>query len=269
MNTFHQLWNIHTPEEAKKQIENQTIQYKNIEPKNLEEQALKLVGKDIYEKLIKGYTEKQWGRKATEIPSFIIKRIPLRFTYNNNYFNDTYQGIPKGGYNRLIKKLIEGASILLETDFLQCRSELAPKAKTVVYTGMLDAYFDYCFGELEYRSLRFENQILDTDNYQGNAVVNYTSSDVPYTRIIEHKHFEFGNQPKTYITKEYPSAWKKGMEAYYPINDTKNEMLLAKYNEMTKLEKNVLFGGRLAQYKYYDMDKVILAALECVDEFFS
>ncbi|MDD3321896.1 MAG: UDP-galactopyranose mutase [Paludibacter sp.] len=262
MNTFHQLWNVKTPEEARQKIDKQRNKYSQIQPLNLEEQALQLVGEDIYEKLIKGYTEKQWGCSAKEIPSFIIKRIPLRFTYDNNYFNDPFQGIPIGGYNILVNRLLERAEILLNTDFLDNKNYFENKATAVVYSGMLDAYFDYCFGNLEYRSLRFETTVLDTDNFQGNAVVNYTKADVPYTRIIEHKHFEFGTQEKTVVTKEFPLEWNKNLEAYYPFNNKKNEQLADKYRELAQQQKNVIFGGRLANYKYYDMDRVVRLALD-------
>lgn len=270
MNTFHQLWGVSTPQQAQKRIEQERGGYATIEPTNLEEQALKLVGRDIYEKLVKGYTEKQWGRKATELPAFIIKRLPLRFTFDNNYFNNQYQGIPIGGYNILIEKLLEGSDVKLNTDYLLNRKEFNELASKVVYTGMLDAYFDYRFGKLEYRSLRFETSILDTDNFQGNAVVNYTAADVPYTRIIEHKHFEpelvptENNKYKTVITHEYPEQWTPQKEAYYPINDERNDTLANQYKELTKDEKNVLFGGRLADYAYYDMDKVVRLALNAV-----
>ncbi|MEI6752669.1 MAG: UDP-galactopyranose mutase [Paludibacter sp.] len=262
MNTFYQLWKVKTPDEAKLKIDEQRAKYAHIQPQNLEEQALKLVGDDIYEKLIKGYTEKQWGCSCTEIPSFIIKRIPIRFTYDNNYFNDPFQGIPIGGYNTLIDKLLSGAEIMLNTDFLENRSNLEKRATTIIYSGMLDAYFNYCFGNLEFRSLKFETTVLNTDNYQGNAVVNYTKVDIPYTRIIEHKHFEFGTQEKTVITKEFPTEWKRDLEAYYPFNNEQNEQLADKYRKLAEQEKNVIFGGRLADYKYYDMDKVIRLALD-------
>ncbi len=265
MNTFHQLWGIKTPEEARKKIAEQRGKYANINPQNLEEQALQLVGHDIYEKLIKGYTEKQWGCKATELPSFIIRRLPLRFTYDNNYFNDKYQGIPEGGYNILINRLLENSDIILNTDFLQQREELTEKAETILYTGMLDAYFNYQYGNLEFRSLRFETQLLDIDNFQGNAVVNYTDAETPFTRIIEHKHFDYGTQPKTVITQEYPQPWDQTKEAYYPVNNDKNEQLAAKYKFLANQEPNVIFGGRLADYKYYDMDEVIRLALDKAD----
>lgn len=261
MNTFHQLWGVNTPQEAIEKITEQCSRYKHKTPTNLEEQALQLVGHDIYEKLIKGYTEKQWGRKATDLPSFIIKRLPLRFTYDNNYFNDAYQGIPTEGYNELINKLLTDCDIQLGIDFLEHR-ELQQMARTTVYTGMLDAYFDYRFGHLAYRSLRFDTKVLDTDNFQGNAVVNYTAADVPYTRIIEHKHFVGGQQPKTVITYEYPQEWDASKEAYYPINDTENETLANQYRQLAQTENNVVFGGRLADYRYYDMDKVVRAALD-------
>lgn len=269
MNTFRQLWGTTTPTEAKIKIEEQRKEYAHLQPKNLEEQALKLVGEDIYTKLIKGYTEKQWGKKCNELPSFIIKRLPLRFTYNNNYFNDPYQGIPQGGYNPLIFKLLKGCEVQLNINFKEHRTELENIARTTVYTGMLDEYFDYCYGELEYRSLRFEHQLIDMENYQGNAVINYTEKDVPYTRIIEHKHFEFGTQPQTVITKEYPAAWNKQEEAYYPINDTANNALYLKYRALASQKKDFIFGGRLAEYTYYDMDKVIHAAMNKAKEHLS
>jgi UDP-galactopyranose mutase len=262
MNTFNKLWGVVTPEEARKKIEEQTKLMGITDPKNLEEQAISLVGIDIYEKLIKGYTEKQWARSAKDLPAFIIKRLPVRFTYDNNYFNDTYQGIPIGGYNVIVEKMLEGIEVILNTDFLKKRKELSELAEKVVYTGAIDEYFDYELGVLEYRSLRFENEILNTDNYQGNAVVNYTDKETPFTRIIEHKHFEFGKQDKTVITKEYPADWKVGDTPYYPINDEKNNSLYKKYKELANKEENVLFGGRLADYKYYDMHHVIYHALE-------
>lgn len=266
MNTFSKLWGITTPKEAhekiKEQIENLNIK----EPKNLEEQALSLVGTDVYNKLIKGYTEKQWGRKCTELPAFIIKRLPLRFTYDNNYFNDRYQGIPIGGYNKLIEKMLEKSDVKLNTDYFDFIKDNSDIAKKTIYTGMIDEFYNYSLGKLEYRSLKFENEVLEMDNYQGNAVVNYTDINVPYTRIIEHKHFEFGKQEKTVITKEYPSEWGNGEEPYYPINNEKNDSLYLKYQELSKKERQVIFGGRLGQYKYYDMDKVIEAALNVVNE---
>ncbi|OIK10584.1 UDP-galactopyranose mutase [Bacillus sp. MUM 116] len=263
MNTFNKLWGVITPEEAKSKIEEQKKAAGIIKPVNLEEQAISLVGTDIYEKLVKGYTEKQWGRLATKLPAFIIKRLPVRFTYDNNYFNDRYQGIPIGGYNQIIEKMLEGIDIKLNTDFFTNRKELESLAKKIVFTGMIDQYYEYKFGVLEYRSLKFKNEIIkDSDNYQGNAVVNYTDSETPFTRIIEHKHFEFGTQKGTIITKEYPSDWKIGDEPYYPINDRENNELYNKYNELAVKEKNVIFGGRLGTYKYYDMHQVIASALK-------
>nr|WP_320118027.1 UDP-galactopyranose mutase [uncultured Marinifilum sp.] len=263
MNTFYQMWGTITPDEAKAEIDKQRAKYKNIEPANLEEQALFLGGKDIYEKLIKGYTEKQWGRPATEIPAFIIKRLPFRFTYNNNYFNDPYQGIPKGGYNVLVENLLKGAEVKLGVDFLENKEYYKSIADKIIYTGEIDQYFDYKFGQLEYRSLRFEHELIENcDNYQGNAVVNYTEREVPFTRILEHKHFEFGTQDKTIITREYPMDWEKGMEPYYPINDERNNNLYEKYKALGKADEQVIFGGRLGEYKYYDMDKVMASALD-------
>jgi len=264
MNTFYQLWKVKTPEEAKNKIAEEVAEFANVEPQNLEEQALKLAGRTIYEKLIKEYTEKQWGRKATELPPFIIKRIPLRFTFDNNYFNDIYQGIPIGGYNTLINKLLEKADVQLNMNFFDSRGIFSSIADTVVYTGMIDEYFDYCFGKLEYRSLMFENETLNIANYQGNAVVNYTDSETLYTRIIEHKHFEFGTQEKTVITREYPQDWDESKEAYYPVNDEKNNQLFEKYKQKAKEQPSVIFGGRLADYAYYDMDKTIRKALDAV-----
>ncbi|MDM0466712.1 UDP-galactopyranose mutase [Clostridium perfringens] len=263
MNTFYQLWGTKTPLEAKNKIEEQKKEANITDPKNLEEQAISLVGKDIYEKLIKGYTEKQWGKKATELPAFIIKRLPVRFTFDNNYFNDIYQGIPIGGYNVIIDKLLDGIEVKLETDFFKNRKELESLADKIVFTGMIDEFYNYKFGTLEYRSLRFENEILNEENHQGNAVVNYTEYEVPYTRIIEHKHFEYGIQEKTVITKEYPVTWKKGDEPYYPVNNYTNNKKYEKYKEMADREDKVIFGGRLAEYKYYDMHNVIDRALEC------
>lgn len=268
MNTFYQLWKVKTPKEALAKIEEQVIEANIIEPKNLEEQAIKLVGKDIYEKLIKGYTEKQWDKKATELPSFIIKRLPVRLTFDNNYFNDLYQGIPKGGYNRIIEKMLEGIEVRLNNDFFKKREKLEDLADKIVFTGMIDEFYNYQFGTLEYRSLKFEHEILDEENYQGNAVVNYTEYEIPYTRIIEHKHFEYGTQPKTVITKEYPATWNKGNEPYYPINDEKNNEIYEKYRQLAEKEKSVIFGGRLAQYKYYDMHHVIEQALNAVEKEF-
>ena len=266
MNTFNKMWGVVTPKEAKAKIEEQIRMYGVETPKNLEEQAINLVGKDIYEKLVKGYTEKQWGRRATELPPEIIKRLPVRLIYDNNYFNDLYQGIPIGGYTKIIEKMLDGIEVRLNTDYLENKAELDSLCEKVVYTGPVDAYFDYKFGELEYRSVRFETEILDEDNYQGNAVVNYTEYEVPYTRIIEHKHFEFGTQEKTVISREYSAAWKKGDEPYYPVNDAKNNLLYQKYEKETAKEKNVIFGGRLGKYKYYDMHHVVAEALECVEK---
>ena len=261
MNTFYQLWKVKTPQEAQEKIREQVAASGITEPQNLEEQAISLVGTDIYEKLIKGYTEKQWGRKATELPAFIIKRLPLRFTYDNNYFNDKYQGIPIGGYNKLIEGLLAGVEVRTSVDFFKNKAEFTEIAEKIVFTGHIDEFYDYCFGKLEYRSLRFENQVLDQENYQGNAVVNYTEADIPHTRIIEHKHFEFGKQAKTVVTKEFPCEWTSGMEAYYPINDEKNTEMFKRYRTLSLEEKNVIFGGRLAEYKYYDMHQVVASAL--------
>ena len=266
MNTFNKLWEVFTPDEAKQKINQELEEAKIDEPKNLEEQAIKLVGKTIYEKLVKGYTEKQWGQKATELPSFIIKRLPVRFTYDNNYFNDKYQGIPVGGYTQIIEKMLSGIEVKLNYDYFEHKVELENIAQETVFTGPIDKFYDYQFGELEYRSLRFETEILEKENYQGNAVVNYTEYEVPYTRIIERKHFEYGNQPKTVITKEYPDSWNKNKEAYYPINNEKNNLLYEKYRELSKKDSNIIFGGRLGQYKYFDMHIVIEEALKCVQE---
>lgn len=257
MNTFNKLWGVRTPEEAKRKIEEQKKEFGIVESKNLEEQAISLIGKDIYEKLIKGYTEKQWGRKATELPAFIIKRLPVRFVYDNNYFNDRYQGIPIGGYTKIIEKMLERIEIRLNTNFFDNREYFENIAEKIVFTGMIDEFYNYQFGKLEYRSLRFETEVLNIENYQGNAVVNYTEREIPYTRIIEHKHFEFGKQEKTVITREYPSEWKEGDEPYYPVNDEKNNNLYEKYKELAQQENRVIFGGRLGEYQYYDMDKVI------------
>lgn len=274
MNTFAKMWNIRTPKEAAKRIQAQIADLNITNPANLEEQALSLVGTDIYEKLVKGYTEKQWGRDCKELPAFIIKRLPVRFTFDNNYFNDPYQGIPKGGYTRMVEKLLDGIEVRLNTAFedfarkddkngLYVTKDEQHTFQKVLYTGMIDAFFDYCEGTLEYRSLDFQTELLEGEkNYQGNAVVNYTAREVPFTRIIEHKHFEFGHQPDTVITREYPKEWKRGDEPYYPVNDEKNAALYQKYQDLASKQKNVLFGGRLGQYKYYDMDKVIAAALE-------
>lgn len=269
MNTFSKMWGIVTPAEAETKIKKQIAESGITEPKNLEEQAISLVGRDIYEKLVKGYTEKQWGRCATELPAFIIKRLPVRMTYDNNYFNDLYQGIPIGGYTQIVEKMLRGIEVRLNTDYFADRKKFDTLAKKIVFTGMIDEFFDYCFGELEYRSLRFETEVLDEENYQGNAVVNYTEFEIPYTRIIEHKHFEFGCQngkynPKTIITREYPAVWKKGNEPYYPMNDDKNNMLYSKYKELAEKRDNVIFGGRLGMYRYFDMHQVIAEALKCV-----
>lgn len=269
MNTFNKLWGVITPKQAKEKIEEQKADFKVEKITNLEEQAISLVGKDIYQKLIKGYTEKQWGRECTRLPSFIIKRLPLRFTYDNNYFNDLYQGIPIGGYNTIIEKLLKGTEVKLNEDFFNKKEYYSDIAEKIVYTGKIDEFYNYQFGNLEYRSLRFETEVLNEENYQGNAVVNYTEKEVPYTRIIEHKHFEYGTQKDTVITKEYPVEWKDGMEPYYPINDSKNQARYEQYKKSAERETNVIFGGRLAEYKYYDMDKVIESALKAVKEEFS
>ena len=268
MNTFSKMWGIRTPQEARAKIDEQIKELGITEPKNLEEQALSLVGRDVYEKLVKGYTEKQWGRDCTELPAFIIKRLPLRFIYDNNYFNDRYQGIPIGGYTAIIAKMLEGSSVMLNTDYFDFIRENPGIAEKTVYTGMLDQYFQYCYGVLEYRSVRFETETLPVENYQGNAVVNYTEREIPYTRIIEHKHFEYGKQPVTVISREYPSEWKQGDEPYYPVNNSRNEEIAQKYRELAAKEENVIFGGRLGSYRYYDMDKVIAAALETVKKEF-
>ncbi len=261
MNTFSKMWGVATPAEAVAIIAEQRKVVTG-KSKNLEEQAISLVGTDIYTKLIKGYTEKQWGRSCTDLPAFIIQRLPVRYTFDNNYFNDRYQGIPVGGYNKLINALLDGIEVRLGVDYNLQRKEYQGIAETVVYTGAIDAYFDYFFGPLEYRSLRFETERLEEENHQGVAVMNYTDRETPYTRSIEHKYFEFGKQPVTYVTKEYPADWKSGDEAYYPVNDEKNQKLYARYAELAKKEKNVIFGGRLAEYKYYDMDDVIKRALD-------
>lgn len=261
MNTFSKMWGISAPSEAKAKIEEQKKTVTG-EPGNLEEQAISLVGTDIYEKLVKGYTEKQWGRDCKDLPAFIIKRLPVRFTYDNNYFNDLYQGIPIGGYNVIIDKLFEGCDVELGVDYLENQAHYDALGETVVYTGTIDAYYQYQYGKLEYRSLKFETEVLDEENHQGVAVVNYTDRETPYTRIIEHKHFEFGTQPKTVISREYPADWQEGMEAYYPVNDEKNQALYQKYEALAAKEDHVIFGGRLAEYKYYDMDKVIASALD-------
>ena len=277
MNTFYQMWGVRTPEEAKAKIEEQKAEAMEAmraagvkEPRNLEEQALTLIGKDIYVRLIKGYTEKQWGRKCTELPAFIIKRLPVRFVFDNNYFNDTYQGIPVGGYNKLIEGLLEGVETRMNVDFFADRTYCESLADKIVFTGKIDEFYGYCFGKLEYRTVRFEEEIHECCNYQGNAVVNYTERDIPYTRIIEHKHFEmFGNAvnacPKTVISKEYSTEWKEGMEPYYPVNDERNMLLAEKYRQLAETEKNVIFGGRLAEYKYYDMGPVVEKILRIIN----
>lgn len=267
MNTFSKMWNIKTPSEAKAIIEKQIEELNITEPQNLEEQALSLIGTDVYEKLIKGYTEKQWGRDCKELPAFIIKRLPLRFTYDNNYFNDRYQGIPIGGYTKIVEKMLEGSDVLLDTDYFEFIKDNEGIADKVLFTGMIDEYYDFCYGHLEYRTVRFETEVLDCDNYQGNAVVNYTDREVPYTRIIEHKHFEFGKQEKTIISREYSTEWEPGMEPYYPVNNERNNDLFEKYKALADKEEKVIFGGRLGNYKYYDMDKVIIAALEAVEKY--
>ena len=265
MYTFNKMWGVITPDEAKSKIEEQRIAAGINEPKNLEEQAISLVGTDIYERLVKGYTQKQWGRPCSELPASIIKRLPVRFTFDNNYFNALYQGIPTEGYTKMVENMLEGIEIKLNVDYFDNKKALDELADKIVYTGAIDAYFNYCFGALGYRSVRFENEILDTNNYQGNAVINYTDDKIPYTRIIEHKHFTFGTQPKTVISKEYSQEWTKDTEPYYPINDEQNTALYEKYNALAQNEKRVIFGGRLGQYKYYDMDNVILAALDAAE----
>ena len=278
MNTFYQMWGVTTPQEAMNKIEEQRqevlkrMQSEGIsQPRNLEEQALLLIGSDIYERLIKGYTEKQWGRKCTDLPAFIIKRLPVRFVYDNNYFNDRYQGIPIGGYNRLIEALLEGVEVRLNTDYFSHRDEFNALAKEVVFTGKIDEFYDYRFGNLEYRTVRFEHEVLDMPNYQGNAVVNYTEAEVPYTRIIEHKHFEsFGEEvyqnPKTVVSKEYSTEWQSGMEPYYPVNDERNSLLYQHYKQLADQESHVIFGGRLAEYKYYDMAPIVERVMRMFEE---
>lgn len=265
MNTFYQLWGVTTPAEAKAEIARQVKEAGITEPKNLEEQAISMVGRDIYEILVKGYTAKQWGRPCAELPSFIIKRLPVRFTFDNNYFNDIYQGIPTEGYTAIVEKMLAGVEVKLNCDFFENRVELENLADRIVFTGMIDQYYDYCYGELEYRGLRFETETLECDNFQGNAVINYNEYEVPYTRIIEHKHFAFGTQEKTVITREYPAKWEKGQEPYYPVNNDKNNALYEKYRALAEKENRVIFGGRLGQYKYFDMHQVIAAALACAD----
>jgi len=261
MYTFYQMWGVRTPEQAREMIARQRAAAGITEPKNLEEQAISLVGTDIYEKLVKGYTQKQWGRPCHELPAFIIRRLPVRFTFDNNYFNALYQGIPIGGYTAMVENLLRGIDVQLNTDYLENKAHWDALAKKVVYTGPIDRYYDYCHGNLEYRSIRFETEVLDTDNFQGNAVVNYTDPETPYTRIIEHKHFELGTQPKTVISKEYSMEWKPGAEPYYPVNDDKNSALYETYKALAEKETNIIFGGRLAEYRYYDMDAVIESAL--------
>ena len=265
MLTFNKMWGVITPQEAKAKIEEQRATSGITEPKNLEEQAISLVGTDIYEKLIKGYTQKQWGRPCNELPSFIIKRLPVRFTYDNNYFNALYQGIPIDGYTSMVEKMLDGIEVRLNTDYFDNRDSLDKIAHKIVYTGAIDAYFNYCYGTLSYRSVRFETEVLDVDNYQGNAVINYTDEKTPYTRIIEHKHFVFGTQEKTVISKEYSQEWTLGIEPYYPVNDDTNNALYQKYKSLAEKETKVIFGGRLGQYRYYDMDATILAALEVAE----
>ena len=259
--TFNKMWGVITPDEARAKIEEQRAAAGITEPKNLEEQAISLVGTDIYERLVKGYTEKQWGRPCSALPSFIIRRLPVRFTFDNNYFNALYQGIPMGGYTAMVEKMLCGIEVRLGVDYFEHRAELDVICDKVVYTGPIDSYYNYCYGYLGYRSVRFETEILDTDNYQGNAVINYTDRETPYTRIIEHKHFEFGTQPKTVISKEYSQEWQPGIEPYYPINDEENGALYQRYKQLADSEERVIFGGRLAQYRYYDMDATIAAAL--------
>ena len=267
MNTFYQMWGVTTPEQAARKIEEQRAKAGIVNPKNLEEQAISLVGEDIYRILVKEYTEKQWGRKATDLPAFIIKRLPVRFTFDNNYFNDKYQGIPIGGYTALIEKMLEGVEVRLNTDYFANKEYYDTLADKIIYTGEIDRYFDYCYGHLEYRTVRFETEVLEgISNYQGNAVVNYTDADTPYTRIIEHKHFEFGQQPDTVISKEYSTEWKPGDEPYYPVNDEKNSELYKRYKSLADAQTKVLFGGRLAEYRYYDMHQVIENALNLADK---
>ena len=260
MHTFYQMWGVTTPAQARMVIDRQRAVVEG-EPKNLEQQAISLVGTDIYEKLVKGYTEKQWGRPCSELPSFIIKRLPVRYTFDNNYFNDRYQGIPVEGYTKMVERLLDGATVWLGMDYLDNKEELDGLADRVLYTGCIDEYFDYCYGELEYRSLRFESEVLDTPDCQGVAVMNFTDSETPFTRLIEHKHFNFGKQDKTVITREYPAAWSRGMRPYYPVNDENNQALYERYRTLAAAERKVIFGGRLGHYKYYDMDKVVEAAL--------
>ena len=265
MYTFNKIWGVVTPKEAERKIEEQVKELGIINPKNLEEQAISLVGIDIYKKLIEGYTEKQWGKECKDLPSFIIKRIPVRYTYDNNYFNDQYQGIPKNGYTSIIEKMLEGIEVKLNTNFFDNRDFWEKISTKIIFTGMIDEYYDYCFGDLEYRSLKFQMESLNTENYQGNAVVNYTDKEVPYTRIIEHKYFDFIDSKKTVISKEYPIKYRRGKEPYYPVNDEKNNNLYNQYSNLAKKQENVIFGGRLGLYKYYDMDQIILEALKLVE----
>ena len=273
MNTFYQMWGVRTPAEAKAKIDEQRQeavgrmqQEGRTEPQNLAEQAQLLVGRDIFEALVKGYTEKQWGRRCEDLPAFIIKRLPVRFTFDNNYFNDKYQGVPIGGYNKLIDGLLGDTEVITGADYFADRQAWNRRAKRIVFTGKIDEFYDYRYGKLEYRTVRFEHERLEVENYQGNAVVNYTEAEVPYTRIIEHKHFEFEQQPTTVISREYSTEWKEGMEPYYPVNDARNNALYMQYKQLADTETNVIFGGRLAEYKYYDMDKVIERALALFDE---
>ena len=265
MHTFNKMWGVTTPRQAQEKIARQRAAAGIEKPRNLEEQAISLVGTDIYEKLVKGYTQKQWGRPCTELPSFIIRRLPVRFTFDNNYFNALYQGIPMGGYTRMVANMLSGIEVRLNEDYLENKAEWDMIADKVVYTGPVDSYFGYCFGPLEYRSVRFETAVLDTDNFQGNAVINYTDPETPYTRIIEHKHFEFGTQPKTVISREYSQEWQPGIEPYYPVNDEKNTALYQQYRALAEKEDRVIFGGRLGQYRYYDMDAVIASALTATE----
>lgn len=264
MNTFNKMWGVITPQQAKEKIAQQIVEAGIVEPKNLEEQAISLVGTDIYEKLVRDYTQKQWGRPCHELPAFIIKRLPVRFIYDNNYFNDRYQGIPEGGYTAMVEKLLEGCEVRLNTDYLADKEKFDAMGERVIFTGCIDEYFGYCYGPLKYRAVRFETEVLDCDNFQGNAVVNYTDADTPYTRIIEHKHFEFGRQPKTVISREYSAEWQVGEEAYYPVNNEETKELYERYRSKAEQEKKMLFGGRLGEFRYYDMDKVIRSALDAV-----
>ena len=266
MYTFNKMWGVITPQEAEAEIARQRAAAGITEPRNLEEQAISLVGTDIYEKLVKGYTEKQWGRRCTELPAFIIKRLPVRLTFDNNYFNAKYQGIPEGGYTKLVENMLQGIEVRLNEDYLAKKAEWDALADKVIYTGSIDAYFNFCYGPLAYRSVRFETEVLDTPNYQGNAVVNYTDRETPFTRIIEHKHFEFGTQPKTVISREYSSEWQPGAEPYYPVNDEANTALYRKYKALADADSKTIFGGRLGEYRYYDMDAVLLSALALVEK---